>query len=157
MLLGDILCIDNFSTSHGRQPTFDKGRKVIVAWSHPCDKTSSPGSSTNVVSADIAKKSTITTNQDTTKMIHTCPPLASITPETSPESSPESSMTKQEAEVLKQSLQEQRELAEKLQDYITVQQRKEETRVFHMRHKSCPNMFVTDAEFWRSAHEEKNQ
>jgi hypothetical protein len=36
---GDILCIDNFSTSHGRQPTYDKGRKVIVAWSHPHNKT----------------------------------------------------------------------------------------------------------------------
>jgi alpha-ketoglutarate-dependent taurine dioxygenase len=36
---GDILCIDNFSTSHGRQPTYDKGRKVIVAWSMPHNKT----------------------------------------------------------------------------------------------------------------------
>jgi len=30
---GDILLIDNFGTSHGRQPTFDKGRKIIVSWS----------------------------------------------------------------------------------------------------------------------------
>jgi len=37
---GDILCIDNFSTSHGRQPTYDFGRKVLVAWSNPHDKTS---------------------------------------------------------------------------------------------------------------------
>ena len=36
---GDILCFDNFSVSHGRQPTYDKGRKVIVAWSQPHDKT----------------------------------------------------------------------------------------------------------------------
>jgi alpha-ketoglutarate-dependent taurine dioxygenase len=36
---GDILCIDNFSVSHGRQPTYDKGRKVIVSWSQPHDKT----------------------------------------------------------------------------------------------------------------------
>ncbi|KAG7352354.1 taurine catabolism dioxygenase TauD/TfdA family protein [Nitzschia inconspicua] len=35
---GDILCIDNFSTSHGRQPTYDRSRQVIVAWSHPCNK-----------------------------------------------------------------------------------------------------------------------
>lgn len=35
---GDILLIDNFSTSHGRQPTFDKGRKVAVAWSDPVKK-----------------------------------------------------------------------------------------------------------------------
>ena len=35
---GDILMIDNFSTSHGRQPTYDKGRKVVVAWSDPLVK-----------------------------------------------------------------------------------------------------------------------
>jgi hypothetical protein len=36
---GDILCLDNFSTSHGRQPTYDRGRKVVVAWSEPFEKT----------------------------------------------------------------------------------------------------------------------
>lgn len=30
---GDIVMIDNYSTSHGRQPTYDKGRNVVVAWS----------------------------------------------------------------------------------------------------------------------------
>lgn len=32
---GDVLLLDNFSTSHGRQPTFDKGRKIAVAWANP--------------------------------------------------------------------------------------------------------------------------
>jgi len=36
---GDLLMIDNFSTSHGRQPTYDKGRKVVVAWSDPIRKS----------------------------------------------------------------------------------------------------------------------
>jgi len=36
---GDLLMIDNFSTSHGRQPTYDKGRNIVVAWSDPVDKT----------------------------------------------------------------------------------------------------------------------
>ena len=36
---GDIVMIDNFSTSHGRQPTYDKGRKVVVAWSDPLVKS----------------------------------------------------------------------------------------------------------------------
>ncbi len=36
---GDILCIDNFSMSHGRQPTYDKGRSIVVAWSQPFNKT----------------------------------------------------------------------------------------------------------------------
>lgn len=35
--MGDILMIDNFSTSHGRQPYFGK-RKVVVSWSPPCPK-----------------------------------------------------------------------------------------------------------------------
>ena len=35
---GDILMIDNWSTSHGRQPTYDTGRKVVVAWSDPMEK-----------------------------------------------------------------------------------------------------------------------
>ena len=32
---GDLVMIDNFSTSHGRQPTYDKGRNVVVSWSEP--------------------------------------------------------------------------------------------------------------------------
>jgi len=36
---GDLLMIDNFSTSHGRQPTYDSGRKVLVAWSEPVEKS----------------------------------------------------------------------------------------------------------------------
>lgn len=35
---GDLVMIDNFSTSHGRQPTYDKGRNVVVAWSDPATK-----------------------------------------------------------------------------------------------------------------------
>jgi len=36
---GDLLMIDNFSTSHGRQPTYDKGRKIVVSWAEPLEKT----------------------------------------------------------------------------------------------------------------------
>ena len=36
---GDICMIDNFAVSHGRQPTYDKGRKIAVAWSYPLQKT----------------------------------------------------------------------------------------------------------------------
>jgi alpha-ketoglutarate-dependent taurine dioxygenase len=35
---GDLLLLDNFSTSHGRQPTYDKGRNIVVAWSDPLEK-----------------------------------------------------------------------------------------------------------------------
>jgi hypothetical protein len=37
--LGDMLCIDNFAVSHGRQPTYDRTRKIVVAWSDPLEKT----------------------------------------------------------------------------------------------------------------------
>jgi alpha-ketoglutarate-dependent taurine dioxygenase len=36
---GDLLLLDNFSTSHGRQPTYDKGRKIAVAWAVPMRKS----------------------------------------------------------------------------------------------------------------------
>jgi alpha-ketoglutarate-dependent taurine dioxygenase len=35
---GDLLLIDNMSTSHGRRPTYDKGRNIVVAWSDPIVK-----------------------------------------------------------------------------------------------------------------------
>ena len=35
---GDMLWIDNFRVSHGRQPTYDKSRKVVVAWADPVQK-----------------------------------------------------------------------------------------------------------------------
>lgn len=35
---GDIVAIDNFSTAHGRSPTYDSGRNIVVAWSEPLRK-----------------------------------------------------------------------------------------------------------------------
>lgn len=35
---GDLVMIDNFSTSHGRQPTYDGGRKIVVGWSDTIEK-----------------------------------------------------------------------------------------------------------------------
>ena len=35
---GEMLWIDNFRVSHGRQPTYDKSRKVVVAWASPVQK-----------------------------------------------------------------------------------------------------------------------
>jgi hypothetical protein len=45
---GDILFIDNFSVSHGRQPTYDTGRKVVVGWDHPLKKLNRLNSSTAI-------------------------------------------------------------------------------------------------------------
>jgi hypothetical protein len=35
----DLLLLDNFSTSHGRQPTYDRSRKIVVAWADPLQKS----------------------------------------------------------------------------------------------------------------------
>lgn len=35
---GDLLMIDNLSTSHGREPTYAKGRKIVVSFTNPVDK-----------------------------------------------------------------------------------------------------------------------
>ena len=53
--LGDILCIDNFAVSHGRQPTNDHGRKVVVAWSHALKKANMLTSESHVLVADDLK------------------------------------------------------------------------------------------------------
>ncbi|CAB9519685.1 Taurine catabolism dioxygenase TauD, TfdA family [Seminavis robusta] len=39
---GDLLLIDNFSTSHGREPTYSKNRKIVVAWSQALAKSNDP-------------------------------------------------------------------------------------------------------------------
>lgn len=39
---GDLLMIDNFSTSHGREPTYSKNRRIVVAWSFPMQKSGDP-------------------------------------------------------------------------------------------------------------------
>eukprot|EP00977_Amphora_coffeiformis_P006467 scaffold1390_cov172-Amphora_coffeaeformis.AAC.1 len=54
---GDMIFIDNFAVSHGRQPTYDMGRKVVVAWAQPQHKANrlvsleSPRSTSKTVSA----------------------------------------------------------------------------------------------------------
>jgi alpha-ketoglutarate-dependent taurine dioxygenase len=89
---GDIMAIDNFSTSHGRQPTYDKGRKVIVAWSQPYDKTQpikTEGSAISIQKdvVDISKE-----------VVGTIPDLVE-----SPDNSPSSTLTHAEANELRES------------------------------------------------------
>eukprot|EP00594_Rhizosolenia_setigera_P000029 CAMPEP_0178940766 /NCGR_PEP_ID=MMETSP0789-20121207/1006_1 /TAXON_ID=3005 /ORGANISM="Rhizosolenia setigera, Strain CCMP 1694" /LENGTH=500 /DNA_ID=CAMNT_0020619871 /DNA_START=44 /DNA_END=1546 /DNA_ORIENTATION=- len=80
---GDILCIDNFSTSHGRQPTYDKGRKIVVAWSHPFEKNK-PISDSHLL---------VLKNKNQFDANIMLPDLVSATPG----SSPESTLTEAEA------------------------------------------------------------
>ena len=118
---GDIMCIDNFSTSHGRQPTYDYGRKILVAWSNPHDKTSTlPSADTNEskqLNEDLKKSCSLLFDD-------TCVPGAA---EVTPNSSPESTLSTDEAHDLRTS--------------FIMNQDKEEavTKVLHKRHMLCPS------------------
>ncbi|KAL7458506.1 hypothetical protein ACHAWC_010113 [Mediolabrus comicus] len=87
---GDIMCIDNFSVSHGRQPTYDLGRKILVAWSEPLDKTSL---------APIEEEAIVTKQSDVVFDDKLVPAALAVTPD----SSPETTLTSEEAETLRDS------------------------------------------------------
>lgn len=133
---GDILCIDNFSTSHGRQPTFDKGRKVIVSWSQPLNKTTA--STNQSVSSSLS--ATTSSQKGTDKTI---PDLCATTPG----SSPESSLTKNEAEELQNSY-----LSDQIKDKLQIEKLKREKAkdFLHRRGRSCPSLFEANSQFWKS-------
>jgi alpha-ketoglutarate-dependent taurine dioxygenase len=119
---GDIMCIDNFSTSHGRQPTYDFGRKVLVAWSHSHDKTSTCSNPSvdkkNEQLIDDLKKCCGTFFDDA------CVPGAI---EATPNPSPDSTLSSEEAQDLK--------------DLIINQGSQDEKAKTgpHKRHISCPS------------------
>jgi hypothetical protein len=119
---GDILCIDNFSTSHGRQPTYDKGRSVIVAWSHPCKKN--PGAVAQPPQVAITKR----TEEEKEKL----PSLAE-----SPENSPSSTLSKEEAQELKELF-----LNNRFEEHMAIAFSKREAskKGIHKRLASCPTL-----------------
>ncbi len=127
---GDILCIDNFSTSHGRQPTFDKGRKVIVSWSKPLDKTQQSAIETDEVGIDI--KVNFSLHSSIIKNDENIPSLQSVTPDTSPESS----LSKEGAKELRSMF-----LGKIEEDHKDVS-------FHHRRLRSCPNLFEPNSDFW---------
>jgi alpha-ketoglutarate-dependent taurine dioxygenase len=53
---GDMLFLDNFCVSHGRQPTYDKNRKIVVAWADPIPKTNAVISISTDENATICKE-----------------------------------------------------------------------------------------------------
>lgn len=137
---GDILCIDNFSTSHGRQPTFDKGRTVIVAWSHSHDKTmavSQPLEGT-VVSMAVSKK--LNNSQETEAEV---PDLME-----SPDVSPLSTLTQEEARELQESFMDAKILGHQLTSALLKSSGGLEDSTKHKRLSSCPDLFQKD--FWKA-------
>jgi alpha-ketoglutarate-dependent taurine dioxygenase len=94
---GDLLMIDNFSTSHGRQPTYDKGRKIAVAWSDPIKKMD------DVVSLEPIKRPVS--------------PVGSVCIENPQEKTPESTLTRHESAALQQQVLCGEELEAKLRGF----------------------------------------
>lgn len=90
---GDIMAIDNFSTSHGRQPTYGKGRKIAVAWSNPHDKTSTPSS----IEKKTDKEKELRASCTSLLGDECVPGVVQVTPD----SSPESTLTSNEAQELR--------------------------------------------------------
>jgi hypothetical protein len=86
------MCIDNFSVSHGRQPTYDLGRKILVAWSNPLDKTSLQLPSVVPDEVSCTKESAAVIFDD--KLV---PGAVAATPD----STPDSTLTSEEAEDLR--------------------------------------------------------
>lgn len=138
---GDILCIDNFSTSHGRQPTYDKERKVVVAWSQPEVKPSLVDEN-YVVDGDVTCGAVLNNNEKESII----PSLTAVTPS----STPESSLTKQSAEELQYSLNVFKLTTN--DDNNKVQHKTNDNNMmYHRRLRSCPNPLLTaDSEFWNS-------
>ncbi|EEC48375.1 predicted protein [Phaeodactylum tricornutum CCAP 1055/1] len=88
---GDVMLIDNFSTSHGRQPTYDKGRKIVVAWADPMVKTNE--FVTNTTAVAIQNEARIVVNES--EFVHM---------ENPQERTPPSTLTKEESDVLQEQL-----------------------------------------------------
>ncbi len=158
---GDILCIDNFTTSHGRQPTHDRSRKVIVAWSQPQTKPSMANNTTTAYTIVAHDQELNSSTSMKIMNIKNIPDLVAITPG----STPETSLTKEAATELQNSfLNSTRSKAnknyevhinDKLLDLYSEQQQQQEhagkqyKNEVHKRGFSCPNLFADNSDFWK--------
>lgn len=120
------MCIDNFSVSHGRQPTYDLGRKILVAWSEPLDKTSF---------APIEEEAIVTKQSGVIFDDKLVPAALAVTPD----SSPETTLTSEEAETLRDSF----ALNMAVQNMVRKNSFKDSSESgfavsSHRRNKSCP-------------------
>jgi alpha-ketoglutarate-dependent taurine dioxygenase len=134
---GDILCIDNFSTSHGRQPTYDKGRKVVLAWSLLVDKASNRKAQEEASQSQEAAVVVLSKNNVMQSQEQVLPGLVTV----SPDNSPESTLTSTESYHLKESFQfTQEQLATALHSNKGLK-----------RNASSPDLFHSDSDFWNAS------
>lgn len=129
---GDILCIDNFSTSHGRQPTYDKGRSVAVAWSQPYDKTQTPLTIHPAPVAGSIETKSFTEDRNIPVMVE------------SPDVSPESTLNQQELNHLQKLMSKQQ-----FHDQVVKKLGENESSKSHRRIASTPNLLRRDSDFWK--------
>jgi hypothetical protein len=139
---GDVMCIDNFSTSHGRQPTTDKGRTVIVAWSQPHDKTQP------IAQAPEHVKVPTDNMQKTSPGEEGAPDLVA-----SPDVTPFTTLTEEEATELQESmLNNKKQLGQKLVAALSKNTSSSEKSISrHNRMPSCPELLSRDSDFWKAA------
>jgi len=128
---GDIIAIDNFSVSHGRQPTYDKGRKIAVAWSQPFNKYSTP------LNATEPEKKAVTSKVGAFKVA--MPGLVE-----SPDCSPESTLD----EITKQNLGMQMQDNQLGSELLKAFNRHQAAARNHRRIASTPNLHH-DSDFWK--------
>lgn len=141
---GDIMCIDNFSTSHGRQPTTDKGRTVIVAWSQPHDKTQPIAwapEQVKEVAAESLEAASKVEEEGAPELVE------------SPEVSPFSTLTEQEATELKESMiADEMLLGQRLASALNKNMTSSEKGIArHNSLPSCPELLRRDSDFWKAA------
>jgi len=130
---GDIMCIDNFAVSHGRQPTYDHGRKIVVAWSDPVEK------SNTLTSAEVENL-----------------PSDPIILENPQEYTPESTLTSQDAKTLKEAVVEKHFLRDEFlnpQELEAALSRKKtslgSSLGLHKRGHSQPVLLHPSSDFWK--------
>lgn len=126
--LGDIMCIDNFAVSHGRQPTYDHGRKVVVAWSDALVKTN-----------------TLTCAED-----ENVPSDAEPVEPNPQERTPESTLTAEDAKSLKSVLVNSKELEAALARK-TLCSNDHSSSGLHKRVQSQPLLFHSSSDFWKES------
>eukprot|EP00980_Cylindrotheca_fusiformis_P003742 scaffold831_cov109-Cylindrotheca_fusiformis.AAC.4 len=142
---GDIMCIDNFSTSHGRQPTTDKGRTVIVAWSQPHDKRQPIERGPESI-----RKAFAVEFQPVSKGVEAPPDLVE-----SPDVSPFSTLTNEEAINLQESMAANKmilghKLAAVAASSKNIRFNSEKGISHHTRIPSCPELLHRDSDFWKA-------
>jgi alpha-ketoglutarate-dependent taurine dioxygenase len=131
---GDMIFIDNFSTSHGRQPTYDSSRKIVVAWANPVRKANEVKSLNPIQEQTAIKSDQCFNHQD-------CMPPSLI-------SSPDLTPTKGEMNALREEYL-SKLISEKMVQYNQEREHDIKQRHLHKKNYSEPPSFSVDSNFWQ--------